>query len=126
MITRHYIEGYENLLELIQNLKVNGPIVVLYSGSKLSNGKSWCSDCVEAAPFIERGLEFAPESAHFIHVEVGDRTFWKDHKCPFRTSPKTKLNVLPTLSLWGTQKRLEGAQCLDLGLFEMLFNEDEI
>lgn len=93
MVVKHNVEGYENFLSLMENLKADGPIIVLYSGSKLENGLSWCSDCVEgivdnqlyssainrfdklivAAPAIEEGLTAAPESAHVVHVEVGDR-----------------------------------------------------
>ncbi|XP_063974089.1 thioredoxin domain-containing protein 17-like [Diachasmimorpha longicaudata] len=125
MVVKHHVEGYEPFLEFMENLKPQGPVIVLYSGSKLLSGQSWCPDCVEAEPFIEKGLEAAPDNAHFIHVEVGDRAFWKDLKCPFRSNPKTKLNVLPTLSLWGTQKRLQGDECLDVGLIEMLLEEDD-
>ncbi|KAH0561877.1 thioredoxin domain-containing protein 17 [Cotesia glomerata] len=126
MVVKHHVEGYENFLLLMENLKADGPIIVLYSGSKLENGLSWCSDCVEAAPAIEEGLTAAPESAHIVHVEVGDRAYWKDFKCPFRTNPKTKLNVLPTMALWGTPKRLEGDHLLKPELVKMLVtNEDD-
>ncbi|CAG5090951.1 Protein of unknown function [Cotesia congregata] len=47
MVVKHHVEGYENFLSLMENLKADGPIIVLYSGSKLENGLSWCSDCVE-------------------------------------------------------------------------------
>lgn len=50
---------------------------------------------------------------------------WKDLKCPFRTDGKTKLNVLPTLARWGTEKRLEGDQCLDVELVEMLVTDED-
>ncbi|XP_043283424.1 thioredoxin domain-containing protein 17-like [Venturia canescens] len=124
MAKRHHVEGYENFLKFMEDFKEKGSIFVLYSGTNLPTGKSWCSDCVEAEPFIEKGIADAPEGSHFIHVEVGDRPFWKDLKCPFRTNSKTNLKVLPTLALWGTQKRLEGDQCLDAGLIEMLINEE--
>lgn len=50
---------------------------------------------------------------------------WKDQKCPFRSSPKGQIRVLPTLVKWGTQKRLEGNQLLDDTLIEMLLCEDD-
>ena len=50
---------------------------------------------------------------------------WKDQKCPFRTDSRTKLNVLPTLTKWGTQKRLEGDDCLKDELVEMLVTDEE-
>lgn len=50
---------------------------------------------------------------------------WKDPNCLFRTSPITKLKVLPTLSRWGTQKRLEGEQLLELELIDMLLTDED-
>lgn len=124
MVFRHHVEGYTTFLKFMETFKGDKSVSVLYSGSNLPNGKSWCSDCVEAEPFIEKGLAAAPKDSHFVHVEVGDRPYWKDLKCPFRTDPKTKLNVLPTLAKWGTQNRLEGDQCLKVELIEMLLTED--
>ncbi|XP_057322226.1 thioredoxin domain-containing protein 17 [Microplitis mediator] len=126
MVVRHSVEGYDNFLKFMEDLKADGQVIVIYSGSKLDNGLSWCSDCVEAEPAIEEGLKVAPESSHIVHVEVGDRAYWKDFKCPFRTNPKTKLNVLPTMALWGTHKRLEGEHLLKADLVKMLVtNEDD-
>lgn len=78
-----------------------------------------------AEPFIEEGFKIAPTSAHLIEVEVGDRPYWKDLNCPFRANSVTKLKVLPTLAKWGTQKRLEGNQCLKLDLIEMLLADED-
>ncbi|XP_054008999.1 thioredoxin domain-containing protein 17-like [Hylaeus anthracinus] len=125
MVLRHRVQGYENFFKFVENLKVNEPVYVLYSGTKLPNGKSWCPDCVEAEPFIEEGFKVAPETAHLVVVEVGDRPYWKDLNCPFRTNSTTKLRVLPTLARWGTQKRLEGDQCLKVDLITMLLTDED-
>lgn len=125
MVVRHHVEGYANFLKFMENFKPNETVYVLYSGKKLPNGKSWCSDCVEAEPFLENGFKAAPETAHLVEVEVGDRTFWKDLNCPFRTNSTTKLKVLPTLSRWNTQKRLEGDQCSKVDLIEMLLTDED-
>lgn len=125
MVLRHHVEGYENFFKFIKNLKTNDPIYVLYSGKKLADGNSWCPDCVKAEPFIEQGFKEAPENINLVEVEVGDRPYWKDLKCPFRTDSTTKLRVLPTLAKWGTQKRLEGDQCLQVDLIEMLLNDED-
>ncbi|KAF7989099.1 hypothetical protein HCN44_007409 [Aphidius gifuensis] len=125
MVIKHHVTGYDKFLEFMEKLKVDEPIFVLYSGTKLDNGKSWCPDCVEAEPFIEEAVNTAPENSHFIHVEVGDRPFWKDLKCPFRINPKTKLSSLPTISRWGTQKKLEGEHLLDVELIKMLLHDDD-
>ncbi|XP_033231089.1 thioredoxin domain-containing protein 17-like isoform X2 [Belonocnema kinseyi] len=125
MVIRHHVEGYEEFLKFMDKLQGDGVIHVLFSGTKLPDGNSWCPDCVEAMPHIEKGIKAAPENSHFVYVEVGDRPFWKDQKCPFRTDSRTKLNVLPTLSKWGTQKRLEGDDCLKDELVEMLVTDED-
>lgn len=125
MVVPHSVEGYDGFLKFIKNLETSEPIYVLYTGTKLANGNSWCPDCVEAEPFIEEGLKAAPENAHFVVVEVGDRAFWKDPSCLFRTNLTTKLKVLPTLARWGTQKRLEGFECTKLDLIEMLLTDED-
>lgn len=125
MVLRHQVEGYENFFKFMKNFKSNESVYVLYSGKKLPNGKSWCPDCVEAEPFIEDGFKTAPESVHLVEVEVGDRPFWKDLNCPFRTNSVTKLRVLPTLAKWNTQKRLEGDQCQKIDLIEMLLTDED-
>lgn len=51
MIARHHIEGYEAFFKFIEQYKANGPVIVLYSGTKLPNGQSWCPDCVEGNYF---------------------------------------------------------------------------
>ncbi|CAK9812287.1 Thioredoxin domain-containing protein 17 [Anthophora quadrimaculata] len=125
MITRHYVQGYESFFELMKNFKSNESVYVLYTGTKLQNGNSWCPDCVKAEPTIEEGFKTAPEGTHFVEVQVGDRPFWKDSNCPFRTNSITKLKVLPTLAKWDTQKRLEGSQCSQLDLIEMLLTDED-
>ncbi|CAL7947238.1 unnamed protein product [Xylocopa violacea] len=125
MVVRHHVEGYENFFKFMENFKPNESVYVLYSGKKLPNGKSWCPDCVEAEPFIEKGFKTAPESTHLVEVEVGDRPYWKDLNCPFRINPATKLKLLPTLARWGTQKRLEGDQCLKVDLIDMLLTDED-
>lgn len=122
---RHHVVGYESFLKFFESFQKLEPVFVLYTGTKLENGKSWCPDCVEAEPFIEAGLKLAPANSHFVVVEVGDRAFWKDPKCPFRKDPMAQLRVLPTLAKWKTQKRLQGDECLKAELLEMLFTDQD-
>ncbi|KAL0122381.1 hypothetical protein PUN28_007243 [Cardiocondyla obscurior] len=126
MVQRRLVRGYEGFLEYVDEPKDTAPIYILYTGTKLpGTGKSWCPDCVEAEPFIEKGFETAPEGTLLVISEVGDRAFWKDPNCPFRTSPITKLKVLPTLAKYGTQKRLEGDQLLQSELIDMLLTDED-
>lgn len=48
MVVKHQIEGYPAFCEFIENLKdPKGNVHVLFSGSKLETGQSWCPTCVE-------------------------------------------------------------------------------
>lgn len=48
MVQKHYVAGYENFVTFMKDFKSNGQVVnVLFTGAKLDNGVSWCSDCVE-------------------------------------------------------------------------------
>lgn len=126
MVRRLRLQGYKNFLEYVHDLETAESVYILYTGTKLPDtGKSWCPDCVEADPFIEQGFEVAPEETQLVIVEVGDRSFWKDRNCPFRTNPITRLKVLPTLIKWNTEKRLEGDQLLKPELIDMLITEDD-
>ncbi|XP_035741394.1 thioredoxin domain-containing protein 17-like [Vespa mandarinia] len=125
MTIRHHVIGYENFLQFFENFQTKESVFVLYTGTKLENGQSWCPDCVEAEPFIEAGLQVLSETSHFVVVEVGDRAFWKDPNCIFRKDSKTQLKVLPTLAQWGTQKRLQGSECQKEELLNMLFKEED-
>ncbi|KYN43469.1 Thioredoxin domain-containing protein 17 [Trachymyrmex septentrionalis] len=123
-IERRYVQGYEKFLEVTNLERSEQPNYVLFTGTKLlDTGKSWCSDCVEAEPFIEAGFADAPQGTILLTVEVGDRAFWKDPNCPFRTDRCTRLKVLPTLVKWRTEKRLEGDQLLNPDLIEMLLSD---
>ncbi|XP_047358461.1 thioredoxin domain-containing protein 17-like [Vespa velutina] len=125
MTIRHHVIGYENFLQFFENFQTKESVFVLYTGTKLENGQSWCPDCVEAEPFIEAGLQVLSETSHFVVVEVGDRAFWKNPNCIFRKDSKTQLKVLPTLAQWGTQKRLQGSECQKEELLNMLFKEED-
>ncbi|XP_014211019.1 thioredoxin domain-containing protein 17 [Copidosoma floridanum] len=125
MVIKHHVEGYANFLKFIEKFKSDLPTFILYTGTKLPDGNSWCPDCVEAKPFIDKGIQSLSNDYNFVVVEVGDRAFWKDPKCPFRTNSKAQVKVLPTLVKWGTQKRLEGGDLLKDDLIEMLLTEDD-
>ncbi|KAK9732313.1 Eukaryotic protein of unknown function (DUF953) [Popillia japonica] len=125
MVIKHQLKGYEAFTQFVDNLKENkGNVYILFSGSKSEDGQSWCPDCVRAKPVVEDALKYTDENSQFVYVEVGDRSFWKDSKCPFRTDKRTKLLVIPTLVRWGHPQKLEGEQCENPDLVEMLFQEE--
>lgn len=52
MVNRHHIEGYEEFVNYMKKFKEPDVVYILYSGSKLPNGDSWCPDCVEGNYYI--------------------------------------------------------------------------
>ena len=62
--------------------------------------------------------------SNYLYVGVGDRTFWKDPDCIFRTSHLTKLQFIPTLFKWGAdENRLEEENCAKSDLITILLEE---
>nr|CDP93250.1 Bm9224 [Brugia malayi] len=98
---RKKVEGLNELNTLLKDLKCR--TVILFSGSK-DGGKSWCPDCVQAEPVIEKVIEQIVSSNDtdidltFIECAVGPRT-WQ-------------------------AKRLSGEQCANELLVKELFLED--
>ncbi|KAJ9595983.1 hypothetical protein L9F63_012804 [Diploptera punctata] len=124
-INRTSIEGYEEFCKSIEGIqKQKQQIYVLFSGSKDTSGHSWCPDCVKAMPVVENALKAASD-LHFVYVEVGDRAYWKNQNCPFRTDKRLQLKSVPTLMKWGHVEKLENDECSNPDLVSMLFeNED--
>lgn len=126
MVVRHNITGYEHFTCFMKDFTSKEPIYMLFSGSKLPCGESWCPDCVKSRPVIEEALEkYAGPDSIFLDVEVGDRSYWKDMHCPFKKDKKLQLLVVPTFLQWNTVKRLVGLeQCEKIELLELVFTED--
>lgn len=79
---------------------------------------------VTAEPVIYDCLKHANDESFFIHVDVGERDYWKDSNCPFRKDPRTHLVSLPTLLRWKSPQRLDGEQCSSarlVGMKNLLF-----
>ncbi|CAJ0959282.1 unnamed protein product, partial [Mesorhabditis belari] len=120
------VDGLEALNEIIE--KTDGKIFVLYTGSKV-NGVSWCPDCVTAEPVIDKVLSSPSISdldATFITCLVGQRDYWKNPECPFRTDPRIKINCIPTLAEWGNKvRRLLDSQLTNEHLIQDLLTSDD-
>ncbi|XP_045785392.1 thioredoxin domain-containing protein 17-like [Maniola jurtina] len=126
MVTNVVLKGFDDFTKYTETIAPNGPTVLFYfSGSKLPNGDSWCPDCVVAEPVVKAFLSEVKKDVTFVYVDVGDREYWKDRACPFRTDSRTKLMVIPTLIKWKGVQRLEGSQCCNRELLQMLFEEDD-
>lgn len=125
MVVKHKVEGFEAFVAKAEELSADKSktLVVMFSGTKDENGKSWCPDCVVAEPVVDECLAACGDDVVFLYVGVGDRAFWKDPKCVFRTDERTKLKSVPTLVKWGTAKKLDD-NCHKKDLVEMLLEDD--
>lgn len=65
------------------------------------------------------------ENTVLIHVDVGDRPFWKDINNPFRRDKDCHLSVIPALVRWKHPQRLEGDQLLKPELLQMFFADED-
>jgi len=122
-VKKFAVQGFEEFKSKVAELEKVGDVYVLFSGSKNENGESWCPDCVTAYPVVMKGLEEVDDSASFLYVEVGDRTFWKDPNCIFRTAKETSLKSVPTLIKWKSEQRLQEDQCANKDLVAMFFED---
>jgi len=77
---------------------------------------------VTAEPVVEASLAGKP-GLTLLYVAVGQRDFWKDKNCVFRTDPSTELKSVPTLVAWGGRARLEEEKCADKAMVDMLVDE---
>ncbi|XP_046965352.1 thioredoxin domain-containing protein 17-like [Vanessa cardui] len=126
MVTIANIKGFEEFVKYTETIDDNGPQVLFYfSGSKLPNGNSWCPDCAVAEPMVRAFLNELNKNIIFVFVDVGDREYWKDRACPFRTDTRSKLLVIPTIIKWKGVQRLEGSQCGQRDLLQMLFEDED-
>ncbi|XP_031624656.1 thioredoxin domain-containing protein 17-like [Contarinia nasturtii] len=121
------ISGYDEFIASIEKLAASADNVnILFTGKKDESGRSWCPDCVDAEPYVNKHcIENAEPNSLFVVVDVGDRTTWKDIKNPFRLDRNTHLSVIPTLINWKEKaKRLEGDQLCKPELFDIYFEQD--
>jgi len=124
MVKISKVEGFEAFESKVAELAGSGgDVFVMFSGSKNADGISWCPDCVTAEPVVSKCMAELPDESHYLYVGVGDRTFWKDQSCIFRTSPKTQLKSVPTLIKWGTKLRLEEGQLMKEDMVKMMLED---
>lgn len=119
-ITRHDVTGYDDLIKKLEQLKEQKKIMVYF-------GAEWCPDCREAWPQVEKALQKydAGHTFHFIRVECTPTYVeWKNPKCPFRMDTKMQIMQIPTIILYNSPKRLDGDQCNNPDLLDMIFVEE--
>jgi hypothetical protein len=80
--------------------------VFIYFYGHKTNGVSWCSDCTNAAPVLQKCLDdpdlLNAETDEFISVDVGDRETWKNPENEYRLDKDIRLERIPSLIQWKT------------------------
>ena len=58
MVIKHKVEGFEAFVAKAEELSADKTktLIVMFSGTKDENGKSWCPDCVVAEPVVDECL----------------------------------------------------------------------
>ncbi|XP_063531008.1 thioredoxin domain-containing protein 17-like [Cydia strobilella] len=120
MVTKVSIKGFEEFVKYTDNIDPNGPPVYFYFDSKLPDGTSWCPDCVVAEPIVRAFLREVKKDLIFVHVDCGEREFYRDPQCVFRTDPRSKIRRIPTLLKWQGD-RLEETEVNDPENLRKLF-----
>ncbi|XP_007523169.1 thioredoxin domain-containing protein 17 [Erinaceus europaeus] len=115
------VSGFEEFMKAVEQHK-DKTIFAYFTGSKDSNGESWCPDCVQAEPALREGLKHIKEGCVFIYCQVGEKPYWKDPNNDFRKN--LKVTAVPTLLKYGTPQKLVESECLQADLLEMLFSEE--
>lgn len=115
--------GYNEVVKKADELQKGGKnVYVLFCGSKDENGKSWCPDCVEAEPVVQKCLPNMPSSSVFLYCSVGNRDYWKNKDNEFRVN--LKLTGVPTFLNWSNKKhKLVENQLFDESLINMMFED---
>ncbi|CAG9585129.1 unnamed protein product [Danaus chrysippus] len=122
----HSLNDYNEFSNYLSNVKENQPkLYFFFTGKKKDNGRSWCIYCQLAEPVVKAFLSELKKDITFVYVDVGDRDYWKDRACPFRTDSRTKLMVIPTIIKWKGVQRLEGSQCNNRELLQMLMEDED-
>uniref|UniRef100_A0A023FTK0 Thioredoxin domain-containing protein 17 n=1 Tax=Amblyomma parvum TaxID=251391 RepID=A0A023FTK0_AMBPA len=123
MVQKIVTRTFDEFQSAIKSLKAKGLVLCFFAGAEDANGASWCPDCVAAKPVLEAALKKAPEDTTLVTCYI-ERAIWKDQTNPFRTDKTLKLTCVPTLIRWGTEQRLDDAQCQKKDMVEMLLEDD--
>ena len=94
------------------------PFIILFSGSKGENGKSWCRDCIDADPIITTQLSKLSKDGYIL-LDVSVR---REDFAAFKAT-SLGLKCVPTLIKWVHGKavaRLDDHQSKDPELVEAL------
>lgn len=100
----------------------NKPLFILFTGTKGSNGRSWCGDCTAADPIIFSALRSVADGCRLLTCDVV-REDYRNPDYSYRKHPKINLKCVPTLIKWSNSKaiaRLNDSQSQNADLVQEL------
>ena len=118
MVKTHKVEGFDAFKAKVEELAGTGAdVFVMFSGSKNAEGVSWCPDCVEAKPAIQKLVDAGSRP---IVKGIVTRDEWRGNAShPYKVSPVLKAAGVPSVILFEGENELHRVD--DLGDFA---NED--
>jgi hypothetical protein len=123
MVTRVNCTSPNQFSQLLKEAENGGnPFFILFTGSKGSNGKSWCPDCTAADPVIDSALNGLAGGCKILVCDV-NREEYRDQNYVYRKDPRINLRCVPTLIKWRSGKilaRLNDSQSQQAGLVQDL------
>ncbi|XP_070573129.1 thioredoxin domain-containing protein 17-like [Ptychodera flava] len=115
------VESVDELNSAIKEHEANPNTFLFFTGALGPSCESWCDDCRDADPNIEKGLENVPEGSIFILCIVGDEAGWNDPNNEFKNHPSIKVLEIPTLLRLSTKETLGPKECKNGELVQRFF-----
>ncbi|RWS14485.1 hypothetical protein B4U79_14422 [Dinothrombium tinctorium] len=97
------VNSLNELLQLLDAKKNEyAKIFILFTGSKNSDGVSWCPDCNIAQPVMEKVFADCGQDTLLVTAFVGQRDAWKNSENEFRRDKQFQIRSVPTLIKFGS------------------------
>jgi len=105
---------FDSKLQTIFNSFPSSKYLVLFFGSEVQGGNSWCPDCIVADPVIKKAISKV-DNLVLIECPVGNKSEYKNvPNHPYKTHKQIQLQRVPTLIAWtkeGPAARLIEDEC---------------
>ncbi|CZT07309.1 hypothetical protein WAI453_013000 [Rhynchosporium graminicola] len=98
----------ESPSELLASLKASATssskpsFAIIYAS--LTDGRSWCGDCRDAEPFVDRKFAEGEEAVKVVYA--GQRDEWRKQDNPWKAAP-FEIEALPTLVKYTVEGNVE-------------------
>lgn len=96
--------------------------IVFFLGNKGKGGVTWSRDCYKVERIVEAMIRMFKIGTTIIKIYVGTPLEFRNPKNVYRKDPNLQLTDIPTLWVWGTCKRIQGDDCLNMSKLWTLIN----